>query len=380
MPENNFPVYAIGLMSGTSADGIDGVVLEISGETSLSIHSTCSIDYPQNVKEKIRRMVDLKISDASQAENLGMELARLYADVVIGLLDNLDRGCIAVVGCHGQTVHHSPDTDPPFSLQIGDGAELARLTDFPVVTDFRAADLGAGGQGAPLAPAFHQAAFATEKQDRCIINIGGISNITFLSAKTNTDVIGYDIGPGNTFMDYWCRIHFDCDYDDGGDLAMRGTLRLDLLDIFLKDPYFSLPLPKSTGLEYFNRSWLNGKLALWEGRDLESNDQHTNMDVLTTLTALTARTIADQVNTLMPGGGTVYLCGGGAKNNLLTSLLNQQIVANVETTSALGIDPQWIEAAAFAWMAYRTLLGLTSTLPSVTGASTATVAGVIHLP
>jgi anhydro-N-acetylmuramic acid kinase len=380
MPEENLTVYAIGLMSGTSADGIDGVVLEISGESNLSIHSTLSIDYPKQVKEKIRRMIDRKIIDAGQAENLDIELAQLYADVVIGLLNNLDRSCIAVVGCHGQTVHHSPDTDPPFSLQIGDGDELARLTKLPVVTDFRSADLNAGGQGAPLAPAFHQAAFASKDHDRCIVNIGGISNITFLSAEENADVIGYDVGPGNTFMDYWCRTHFDCDYDKGGDLAKQGTLRLDLLDIFLKDPYFDQPQPKSTGLEYFNQSWLNGKLAVWEGRDLDSSDQHTNIDVLTTLTALTARTVADQVNSLMPGGGAVYLCGGGAKNKLLSSLLARQVVATVETTATLGIDPQWIEAAAFAWMANRTLRGLTSTLPSVTGASIPTIAGVISQP
>jgi len=375
MTETNQPVYTIGLMSGTSADGIDGVVLEFTSEKKLSIHSTHSLVYSEYIKDKIRRLVERKISDSSQSENLGVELAQLNADVVTGLLQNLDRNRISVVGCHGQTVHHSPDTNPPFSLQVVDGAELARLTKLPVVTDFRSADLRAGGQGAPLAPAFHQAAFSSNTHNRSVINIGGISNITFLPADKNSDVIGYDIGPGNTLMDYWCRAHFDCDYDQGGKIADQGSIQLDLLDIFLKDPYFDLPHPKSTGLEYFNGNWLNTKLTMWEGRDLS-----TDVDVLTTLAALTARTIADQVNLLMAEGDTVYICGGGAKNTLLASLLTRKTDVKVETTEALGIDPQWIEAAAFGWMAYRTLHGLTSTLPSVTGASARTIAGVIHHP
>ncbi|WP_423910039.1 anhydro-N-acetylmuramic acid kinase [Candidatus Spongiihabitans sp.] len=375
MPRKKLPVYAIGLMSGTSVDGIDGVVLKIADKGELTIHSTVNFDYPKDIKDKIRRLIDRKIMDAQQSENLDTELAQYYAEVVCGLLETIDRKNIAVIGCHGQTIHHSPDSDPSFSLQIGSGAELARLAKIAVVTDFRSADLAAGGQGAPLAPAFHQAAFASKTDNRSVINIGGISNITFLPADDKNDVMGFDTGPGNTLMDYWCRIHFDCDYDNNGEIAESGTIQLDFLDMLLKDAYFEMPPPKSTGLEYFNEQWLKEKLSLWEGRD-----HATNTDILMTLTALTAKTIADQLNKLEPEAATAYVCGGGAKNRVLITLLKQQTTIIIDTTSALGIDPQWVEAAAFAWMAHRTLNRLTSTLPSVTGASKPTIAGVLSRP
>ena len=391
MPRKKRPVYAIGLMSGTSADGVDGVVLEIADRGKLTIHSTVNRAYPKPIKDKIRRLIGRKISDAQQSENLDIELARHYAEAVCGLLETIDRKKVSVIGCHGQTIHHSPHSDPPFSLQIGDGAELARLANIAVVTDFRSADLAVGGQGAPLAPAFHQAAFASKAEHRSVVNIGGIANITFLPAvdksaaasdaecnvsrKEILKIMGFDTGPGNTLMDYWCRAHFDCDYDHNGELAESGTIQLDFLDMLLKDAYFAMPPPKSTGLEYFNARWLDEKLRLWEGRE-----QATNTDILATLTALTAKTIADQVNALTPAAATAYVCGGGAKNRVLTALLKQQTTLIIETTAALGIDPQWVEAAAFAWMAYRTLNRLTSTLPSVTGASKPTIAGVISHP
>lgn len=387
MPRKKHPVYAIGLMSGTSADGIDGVILKIADKGELTIHSTANFHYPNEVKDKIRQLSGRKLTDASQAENLDIELAQYYAKVVDELLETTDRKKISVIGCHGQTIHHSPHSVPPFSLQLGDGAELARLAKIAVVTDFRSADLAAGGQGAPLAPAFHQLAFTSKTDSRSVINIGGIANITFLPADNQSDanchaqnnnqnnILGFDIGPGNTLIDYWCRTHFNCEYDDNGAIAESGTIQLDFLDILLKDPYFEMPPPKSTGLEYFNEKWLKDKLSLWEGRD-----QSANTDILTTLTALTARTIANQLNSIKPEVDAAYLCGGGAQNPVLATLLKQQTTTIIDTTSALGMDPQWIEAAAFAWMAYRTLNQLPSTLPSVTGASKPTIAGVIHHP
>lgn len=392
MSIKKFPVYAIGLMSGTSADGTDGAVLEIADKGELSLHSTASLSYPQDIKDKIRRLIARKITTAQQSENLHIELAQHYAEVVGELLTTIDRKNISVIGCHGQTIHHSPHSAPPFSLQIGDSAELARLTKIAVVTNFRDADLAAGGQGAPLAPAFHQAAFASKTDNRSVINIGGIANITFLpsdgsdgkndaadkTGKTDKGVAettGFDTGPGNTLMDYWCRTHFDCDYDHDGAIAENGIIQLDFLDLLLKDDYFAMPPPKSTGLEYFNAKWLKDKLSLWEGRS-----HATNADILTTLSALTAKTVADQLNKQVPEIATAYLCGGGARNRVLITLLKQQTTTIIETTAALGIDPQWIEAAAFAWMAYRTLQRQTSTLPSVTGASKPTIAGTICFP
>ncbi len=378
MPTKKRPIYVIGLMSGTSADGVDGVVLKIAEKGELSIHSTANLDYPSEVKDKIRRLTNRRITDASQSENLDIELAHHYAEVVEQLLKSIDRKSISIIGCHGQTIHHSPHSAPPFSLQLGSGTELVRLSKLAVVTDFRAADLAVGGQGAPLAPAFHQAAFTSKTHSRSIINIGGISNITVLPAQdddTQNNVTGFDIGPGNTLIDYWCRTHFDCEYDNNGEIAENGTIQLDFLDILLKDSYFEMPPPKSTGLEYFNEKWLNDKLSLWEGYD-----QSTPLNILTTLTALTAKTISNQLNNLAPEIEIAYLCGGGVKNPVLATLLKQQTTTVIDTTTTLGIDPQWIEAAAFAWIAYRTLNKLPSTLPSVTGASNPTIAGIVSLP
>ncbi len=375
MSRKTSPVYAIGLMSGTSADGIDGVVLKMTNKGKLTIHCSANFDYPEDVKDRIRQISAHKITEATQSDNLDIELAQHYAKVVYKLLESIDRKKIAVIACHGQTIHHSPHSDPPFSLQLGNATELARLAKIAVVTDFRAADLAAGGQGAPLAPAFHQVAFASKTANRSIINIGGIANITFLPADSEKAISGFDIGPGNTLIDYWCRTHFDCAYDKHGAIAESGTIQLDLLDILLKDAYFELPPPKSTGLEYFNEKWLRDKLSLWEGRD-----QAENSDILTTLTALTARIIANQLNMLLPKADSAYLCGGGAKNPVLATMLKQQTTTTIDTTSALGIDPQWVEAAAFAWIGYQTLKQLPSTLPSVTGASKPTIAGVISHP
>lgn len=375
MSKTKEAVYAIGLMSGTSADGIDGVVLEVTDHNRLSIDASLSINYPPAIRSRIRKLTARKITNQNQSGGLDIQLTGLYADVANRLIRKIAPCKVAVIGCHGQTVHHSPDTDPPFSIQLGNGVELARLTGHVAVTDFRSADIAMGGQGAPLACAFHQAVFADSTQHRAIVNIGGISNITWLPKDRNAEVIGFDTGPGNTFMDYWCRRHFDCDFDQDGEIARGGQIQPDLLTLLLKDPYFDAPRPKSTGLEYFNEGWLQAVLNIWGG-GIRSN----NTDVLTTLTALTANCIADQINTLQPPVDSVYLCGGGARNSLLVDMIKDRLTAQVECSLALGIDPEWVEAAAFAWMAWRTLNGLTSTLPSVTGASCATVAGTVHTP
>lgn len=375
MTSSSFPIYAIGIMSGTSMDGVDAVVLEIGENERMQIQSAATRDFSDDIKKRLRKLIRRKISHPGESVDLDMELASIYGDVANELIDHFSEGKIAVVGCHGQTVHHSPDSDPPFTVQIGNGPEIARISGTPVVTDFRSADIAAGGQGAPLAPAFHQAAFSSTAENRCVINIGGISNITFLPADRDEAVTGFDIGPGNTLMDYWCRSRFECDFDRDGNIAGAGAIQIDLLDVLLSEPYLSLTPPKSTGVELFNENWLTEKMEQWEGRF-----QSTDTDILTTLTAFTARTIADQINASDLEPRTAYLCGGGAKNSLLFSMIDQQTRASVETTESLGIDPQWVESAAFGWMAYRTLNGLKSTLPSVTGASEATIAGKVHYP
>ena len=374
MSQAHPPAYAIGIMSGTSADGIDGVVLEIGDSGSFQIVETCAVDYPDHIRSKVRDIARRRIGSAEESDNLDMELAHLFAAAAEKLIEQLGHREIAVVGSHGQTVNHSPDSDPAFTVQLGNGPKIASLLELPVVSNFREADMEAGGQGAPLAPGFHQAAFSDENESRVVINIGGISNITFLP-RQNGEVTGFDTGPGNTLLDYWCRTHFDCEYDDNGNIAREGDLQLDLLDLLLKDPYFAQLPPKSTGLEYFNEKWLKDKMLYWEGYGHASNQ-----DILMTLTYLTARAIADQVNLLQPAVDHAYVCGGGARNSLLMEILNDKARPVVSKTDEIGIDPKWVEASAFAWMAHRTLNGLTSTLPSVTGAGFPTVAGVVNIP
>ena len=366
-------------MSGTSADGIDGVVLEIAPDQGFRITANESLTYPAATRKKIRKISSRRIETAAQSPELDLELASLNADVAMSLVTRSGKKKISVIGCHGQTVNHSPGSDPPFTLQLGNGAALAELANIPVVTDFRSADMAAGGQGAPLVPAFHQAAFASKDESRAIVNIGGISNITLLPRPRTSEepgtVSGFDTGPGNTLIDYWCRTYFRCDYDSNGEIARQGALQLDLLDLLVKDNYFLKAPPKSTGLEYFNPAWLRDKLGLWEGMGHCSKS-----DILTTLTALTARCISDQLNRVHPQIASAYLCGGGSRNSLLVEFIQKNTSARIQDTNTLGVDPQWVEAAAFAWMGYRTLGGLASTLPSVTGATKPTIAGVVHRP
>ena len=375
-PAGKKPMYAIGIMSGTSADGIDGVVLEIKSTDEFEIVATHSSPITDDLRKSIRQVAARQINSHDQSDNLDIELAHCFADATEALISKIASRDVAIVGIHGQTVNHQPDDG--YTIQLGNGKKMAELLALPVVTNFRDADIAAGGQGAPLVPGFHRAAFSSDTENRVVVNIGGVSNITFLpatAANIELDVIGFDTGPGNTLMDFWCRTKFNREYDENGDLARGGELQLDLLDVFLKDQYFADLPPKSTGLDYFNEKWLKDKMMLWEG-----HGHSTDEDVLMTLTYLTARAIGDQVNNLTPGVDAMYVSGGGAKNQLMMEILQDKSRSPVALTSDIGIDPQWVEAAAFAWMAFCTLHAQPSTLPSVTGAKHPTIAGVIHQP
>lgn len=365
----------MGIMSGTSADGVDAAVIEMQHDDSVSIIGTHTTPYPPNLKKQIRAICAERISSRSHARELESVLTQQYAAAALALIAATTPKSVDVIGCHGQTVHHSPNSTPPFSVQLVDGDALAQLTGSTVVTDFRSADLLAGGQGAPLAPGLHNAQFRSAECTRVIVNIGGIANITCLPKDAKADVIGFDSGPGNTLIDYWCREHLGCEYDRNGDMADIGRVQPDLLALMYNDPYFARPWPKSTGLEYFNDRWLNEKLALWGGMDHASKT-----DILATLTALSAYSIVQQIRLIQPVAEEVYICGGGAKNRFLARQIAKRSKLPVCTTTALGIDPQWIEAAAFGWMAERTLRQLPSTLPAVTGAKRATIAGTVSLP
>ena len=374
--------YAIGIMSGTSVDGIDAALLSISTDQSnhsFNLVATNSIHLPEPTRNIIHTLNYSGDNEIAQSGALAAELSHYYFQAIEPLIHYAEDIEISVIGCHGQTIRHYPQgitgqTSHGFTVQLVNGAILSQLSNIPVVTDFRSADIAQGGQGAPLAPAFHRAAFSSPDETRAVINIGGISNITLLPKNRNQSVVGYDVGPGNTLMDQWIRTHRGLAFDKDGAWAKTGQPNEELLKRMLLDEYFRRPIPKSTGVDYFNLQWL----AQYLGHDATSqpSDEH----IQATLTALTAQTIADQINGAQTPIDRAFICGGGAYNDLLMQWLQDRTSTTIESTEKLGIAPQWVESAAFAWMAHRTLHKLPSTLPSVTGALKPTIAGAIYYP
>ncbi|MDD2814741.1 MAG: anhydro-N-acetylmuramic acid kinase [Thiotrichaceae bacterium] len=365
------PPYFIGLMSGTSIDAIDAALISFNAG-KLQLHHTYRHAFPSVVRSEL-----LTISQESREFTplhriafLDIQLAKLYSEVVLKLLRqaNLSPSKITAIGCHGQTIVHSPDSNPPYTWQLGDPNTLAELTGITTVADFRRRDLAAGGQGAPLAPACHQALFQTPTENRIVLNIGGIANITVLPAETQQPVVGFDTGVGNALLDAWCLKHQQqiCDYE--GKWAKSGTVQTQLLNDLIKDSYFSRTAPKSTGRDYFNINWLNSYLGLQNYR-LE--------DVQATLVALTVESIAAAARPYHPQ--RLIVCGGGVHNPLLMQGLAQSLPnCSVESSIAFGIHPDWIEAICFAWLARQTLTRQTGNLPSVTGARSPVILGGIY--
>lgn len=366
----------IGLMSGTSLDGVDVALVDFSQANSQVLH-THFLAYPPEIRMQILALQHPTENELETSALLANTLAQLYASAVNQLLSNakLSPSEIAAIGCHGQTIRHRPKFHDGigFTLQIGNAALLSELTGITVVSDFRSRDIAAGGQGAPLVPAFHQAVFASEQANRAIINIGGIANITYL-ANTG-EVLGFDSGPGNMLLDAWIKQHKNLDYDANGAWAATGEVIESLLSNMLTEPYFALPPPKSTGRDLFNSAWLAQYLA---------NSDYRPQDVARTLVRLTAQTIVDA---LVQDCGQksddalneVYLCGGGAHNSLLKHDL-QQLLGNTKvlTTDELGIGVDWLEAIAFAWLAKQCLNQQTANLPAVTGAAGSRILGAIY--
>jgi anhydro-N-acetylmuramic acid kinase len=282
----------------------------------------------------------------------------------------LDQNAVVAIGNHGQTIRHRPRLghDQSFSLQIGDAHFLAEASGIKVVADFRSRDICLGGQGAPLVPGFHQAVFANEAINRCVLNIGGIANATYL--PTHGAVAGFDTGPGNGLMDSWIQHCLQRPFDTNGDWAASGNLHNELLDSLLKHPFLALTPPKSTGREEFTLSWLQAVLAAHAGVEPR--------DVQRTLLEYSAVTISDAVKKYCAEVDELYVCGGGINNTLLRERLAALVQAPVYSTEILGVDPQWVEAMAFAWLAKQCLDGLPGNIPSVTGASQAVVLGAIY--
>ncbi|RJT27947.1 anhydro-N-acetylmuramic acid kinase [Buttiauxella izardii] len=358
----------IGVMSGTSLDGID-VVLAAIDEHLVAQQASYSHPIPLDIKNAILAICQGQQLTLSQLGQLDNRLGKLFAEAVQILMDKqgLTFSDVTAIGCHGQTVWHEPQGEAPHTLQIGDNNQIVARTGVTVVGDFRRRDMALGGQGAPLVPAFHHALLAHPSEHRMVLNIGGIANLSLLIP--GHPVRGFDTGPGNMLIDAWIWRQRGKAYDKDAEWASSGKVIIPLLQQMLSDPYFAMPAPKSTGREYFNYGWLERQLAAYPGLAGE--------DVQATLTELTAVTISEQV--LLSGGcERLMVCGGGSRNPLLMARLGGLLPGiEVTTTDEAGISGDDMEALAFAWLAYRTLSGLPGNLPSVTGASAASVIGAI---
>ncbi|MBI5938780.1 MAG: anhydro-N-acetylmuramic acid kinase [Betaproteobacteria bacterium] len=358
------PQLYIGLMSGTSLDGVDAVIVPLPGSTLIAEHW---LAYPDSLKQALLALHEPTGNELDRAARLANQLSETYADTVKQLLAKagFDAANIRAIGCHGQTVRHRPADG--YTLQLVNAARLAELTGITVVCDFRSRDIAAGGQGAPLVPAFHAAVFGSPELARVIVNIGGIANLTYLSP--GKAVTGFDCGPGNMLMDAWVRRHWRQAYDDGGLLASQGEVLPALLERLLAHPFLSAMPPKSAGREEFNLAWLDGMLS----------GQEVPADVLRSLLELTAEAIARDIRRHCGDAREVYLCGGGARNRLLRGTLANKLGGlHVGLSDDLGVPADWVEAMAFAWLASKTLNGEPGNLPEVTGAAGPRVLGAIY--
>lgn len=363
------PKYYIGLMSGTSLDGVDVSIVDLASWPIKPIFSQ-TIAMPKAMQDDILGICQGQALTLLQLGTLDHQIGQFHAKCVNSVLEqtNIKAEEIKAIGSHGQTVFHHPEGDSPFTLQIGDATIIAAQTNIATVADFRRMDMAYGGQGAPLVPAFHQAIFTPPEGINVVLNIGGIANITVLAQGKPT--LGYDTGPGNMLMNAWIQSQLNHPYDKEGSWAREGSLIPELLQQLLQDPYFTLPAPKSTGREHFNLVWLEAFLK----------PEYQAMDVQHTLMVFTAQTIADQIK-LFSSVQQVILCGGGVHNTTLVNTLQmllpkQQIVSSNE----YGMDPDYVEAIAFAWLAKQRLESRGGNLPEVTGAKKSAILGAIYQP
>lgn len=363
--------YYIGLMSGTSLDSIDAVLVSFAPQFRL--HATHTHPLPEDVRDQILQLTRSGPDEIDRLGVLDIRLGNLFGKAALALLDSTrtEPSQVEAIGSHGQTIRHRPEQR--FSLQIGDPATIAEQTGITTIADFRRRDLAAGGQGAPLVPAFHEALFRSPTQDRVLINLGGMANITLLPADIRQPVTGYDTGPGNVLMDAWIQQRLGQHYDAEGHWASSGRVNDSLLAQLLSHSYFRQPPPKSTGRELFDLPWLEQALTTLIHAPEPA-------DIQATLLELTARSLADAIQCHELCQPELYLCGGGSHNKALHLRLQQLMPdARIDNTATLGLPPDWVEAAAFAWFAMRTRHQQTSSLASVTGACQDRILGAVHL-
>lgn len=365
--------HFIGMMSGTSLDAVDGVLVAFDAKgANPQLLKRNSINLPKTLKERLTFLAHSDTLTFRQLAEAEDGLTRLYSECALEILNDLPANQQPIaIGCHGQTLEHQPNQIPSYTLQLLNPSLLAELTGQNIIADFRRRDLAAGGQAAPLVPAFHSNIFQSTSNDRIIINLGGIANLTWLPKNSNKPVLGFDTGPANLLLDAWHQEHWQKNFDMGGKKAASGKVVPALLNKALADEYFALSAPKSTGREKFNPEWLKALL-------IELADQNlSNQDVLRTLVELTATSLTDQIKLLdSTGQAELFICGGGWQNSFLVERISAlSYPRQLNSTEALGIPPQDVEAAAFAWLAWRHHHNKSGNLPSVTGAKGERVLG-----
>lgn len=366
-------MYYIGLMSGTSADAIDAAILDIPATGQPRLLGAHQEPLPDDTRAAIHRLTSASHDEIERMGRLGVQLGRHFARAALAVMEKneISRDQVCAIGSHGQTIRHRPDGTAPYTLQIGEPAVIVEETGITTVAHFRSRDMAAGGEGAPLVPAFHEAVFRSRSTTRAVVNLGGIANVTMLPKDKNAAATGFDIGPGNTLLDQWIKKHRNEPFDRNGKWAQSGHVDPGLVKRLLGDPYFSRRPPKSTGREYFNLEWLDTVLRDWSTISPEN--------VQASLLELTGKSIAQAISRHEPLPEEIYVCGGGTNNSALMKTLAARLTPRpVHTTESLGIPPQWVEAAAFAWLAHQAMEGRPGNLPSVTGARHPVVMGAIY--
>jgi len=361
----------IGLMSGTSADSIDCATLDLSSE-EIKVLSCKNFEIPEDLKRGIIQSSQSEKLEQGLIDTLNYRMAEVLVESVKEIIASLSIKVedIKAIGSHGQTIKHEPNSEIPYSLQIGDPQQISNDLNLTTVGNFRYDDIKAGGEGAPLTPIFHQKVFGSDEESKTIINIGGITNLTALNS---TELIGFDTGPGNCLMDCWSRINNVGNYDDKGSWASSGTVNQSLLGAMMGDEYFSRKYPKSTGPDYFNHEWIKENL-------LRFSKEIPAEDVQATLVQVTVISLIESINLLNLSNDNIYLCGGGVHNDFLCSEINKQCKARVSTTLELGIDPDYLEAICFGWLAKQRIENKSFNLSKVTGSKGEVYLGRIYEP
>lgn len=367
----------IGIMSGTSMDGLDLVAASFN---LLTLHATLTVDLPEDLREELLALAQPGDNEIERMAYADVAFGRLVGESVNQLIEqnNLNRANIVAIGHHGQTIRHRPHLG--YTLQIGDANLVAEISGIPVVSDFRRRDLAAGGQGAPLVPAFHQALFQHPTINRVILNLGGIANISVLPAGQPDQVYGYDTGPANILMDAWCKRHTGHNYDQDGAWAAHGVPNPHLLELLQRHEFFGKKPPKSTGREDFNLDWLDDQLAEWRAQPDYDPLEDLPENIQATLLKLTVRPIKKAIARSELENGELYVCGGGAYNITLMEQIRWRLRKHnwtVESTEKLGLSPTWVEATAFAWLAKQRMDMQPGNLAAVTGAQGPRILGTL---